>query len=436
MNPDVIIIGAGAAGLAALAELDRHGLNVLCLEARDRIGGRIFTLHDPLSPLPIELGAEFIHGRPPEIWQVLQASALAAYDCCEKSVRLKNGKLQDKPDPWSLVDRIMKDLQRAARRRDRTFAEFLARTAYPSNAKQMAVSYVEGFNAARQEVIGIASLAQDEQAADEIGGDHSYRHLHGYDALAHAIVETVSDLPHKLQLNSIVTAIDWHPGDVTIHMRSAVNAHNEVLRCRRALITVPLGVLQAEPSAPGAIRFHPEPSEILETARKLRFGEVVRVILRFKEAFWERKPTLKNAGFFFSDEQFFPTWWTALPIRAPIMTGWSAGPHADGLTGQPRSLVVRRAIESIARITGTTIAKTSELLDSAYYHDWHTDPFSRGAYSYVPAGALPARARLAKPVADTLFFLGEATDQTGHSATVHGAIASGRRAARQILAKS
>ncbi|MBV9612946.1 MAG: FAD-dependent oxidoreductase, partial [Acidobacteriaceae bacterium] len=71
-----------------------------------------------------------------------------------------------------------------------------------------------------------------------------------------------------------------------------------------------------------------------------------------------------------------------------------------------------------------------------YYHDWHTDPFSRGAYSYVPAGALPARARLAKPVADTLFFLGEATDQTGHSATVHGAIASGRRAARQILAKS
>jgi monoamine oxidase len=75
----------------------------------------------------------------------------------------------------------------------------------------------------------------------------------------------------------------------------------------------------------------------------------------------------------------------------------------------------------------------NRLIEAAYFHDWHADPFARGAYSYVPAGALPARKKLAQPVSDTLFLAGEATDQNGHSATVHGAIASGVRAAHQVL---
>ena len=73
---DVVVIGAGAAGLSALRELTRAGLSVLCLEARDRIGGRIFTVHDPLSPIPIELGPEFVHGRPPEIWEIIRSAGI------------------------------------------------------------------------------------------------------------------------------------------------------------------------------------------------------------------------------------------------------------------------------------------------------------------------------------------------------------------------
>jgi monoamine oxidase len=87
----------------------------------------------------------------------------------------------------------------------------------------------------------------------------------------------------------------------------------------------------------------------------------------------------------------------------------------------------------LTRITGADPACVANLLEAAYFHDWHADPFARGAYSYAPAHALPARAVLASPVARTLYFAGEATDLNGHSATVHGAIASGKRVAQQIL---
>ena len=208
----------------------------------------------------------------------------------------------------------------------------------------------------------------------------------------------------------------------------------ETVRSRCVIITVPLGVLQARPDSPGSIRFEPEPSEVLSAARALRFGHVIRLVLRFREAFWENNREILGSGFLFSDERLFPTWWTSLPVHAPVLTGWSAGPHADELLGKPLTSIVSEAIATLARITGCSRERLTGLLEAAYSHDWHGDPFACGAYSYVPAGALAARKILAEPVADTLYFAGEATNLNGHSATVHGAIASGKRAARQCIA--
>ncbi len=132
----------------------------------------------------------------------------------------------------------------------------------------------------------------------------------------------------------------------------------------------------------------------------------------------------------FSDEPVFPTWWTALPVRAPVLTGWTAGSRADQLLDLPEPEILRHALASLTNIMGGSTGR----IESVYFHDWHQDPYARGAYSYVPAGAVDARRALAEPVADTLYFAGEATDTDGHSATVHGAIETGRRAARQILA--
>jgi monoamine oxidase len=199
------------------------------------------------------------------------------------------------------------------------------------------------------------------------------------------------------------------------------------------IITVPLGVLQANAGDEGAIRFEPDATGILEAARKLRFGPVVRTVLRFRDRVLEQKSDLAEAGFLFSREPIFPTWWTALPVRAPIVTGWSAGPKADLLAGQSTAAIVARALKQFGRITGLSAELLQESFASAYFHDWQADPYSRGAYSYAPAGALPAREVLATPVEDTLFFAGEATETSGHSGTVHGAIATGFRAARQVL---
>jgi monoamine oxidase len=91
------------------------------------------------------------------------------------------------------------------------------------------------------------------------------------------------------------------------------------------------------------------------------------------------------------------------------------------------------ALRTLATLLHIGSEQLAQLLDAAYFHDWQTDPFSRGAYSYGAVGSDDAQQTLATPVENTLFFAGEATDATGHNGTVHGAIASGRRAAREIL---
>ena len=425
---DVVVVGAGAAGLAALSELDRAGLNVLCLEARNRIGGRIHTIHDPLSPLPIELGAEFIHGRPPETWSIIQAAQLTAYDSGDTAVRISNGKVRDH-NAWDAVGRVMAEMQEAAAHGpDRSFAEFLETSSEPQEAKLWAAGYVEGFNAARQERVSIASLAEDAQAADQIDGDSAFRLMNGYDAIPLHLFRGVSAAISKLRLNSIVESIGWHRGSVSIHFRNALTGHLKVLHARRVIVAVPLGVLQVND-----IQFQPEPTAALNAARALEFGQVMRVVLRFREAFWEGNADTSFAGFLLSDQRLFPTWWTPLAAHAPIITGWSAGPHADDLLGQPASAILNRAIDSLADVLSTTSSRINNLLEAFYFHDWHADPFARGAYSYVRAGALEARKTLAEPIEDTLYFAGEATETNGHSATVHGALATGFRAARQIL---
>ena len=197
------------------------------------------------------------------------------------------------------------------------------------------------------------------------------------------------------------------------------------LTARAAVITLPIGVLQH-----GGVRFQPMPTAIKEAVPHIGNGQVFRVSVQFQERFWESIEGLRDARLLFSDDQTFPTWWTGLPVRAPLLTGWSAGPHTETLIGRSREAIADEAIEALTRITGFD---AGPLVRAWHLHDWHADPFSRGAYSYALAGHLDARRQLAEPVENTLFFAGEATETEGHSATVHGAIATGQRAARQIM---
>ncbi|HLH03824.1 MAG TPA: NAD(P)/FAD-dependent oxidoreductase [Bryobacteraceae bacterium] len=424
---DLAVAGAGAAGLAAAARLAQAGLQVLCIEARDRVGGRIRTVRDPLAPLPVELGAEFIHGRPPEIWQIAQASSLNVYDCAESSKRIRHGVLQKKRDAWNSIERVMQDMQRAAKRRDESFATFLEKSTYSSDVKNLAANYVEGFNAARKEIVGIRSLAADAQASDAIDADRSFRIASGYDSIPLYLLRAAPPEHFELRLSTILQEVNWRAGRVELRCVHALTGEAMTFAAKKAVFTLPLGVLQSD-----AIRWSPAVKRMPEAARALAFGQVVRVVLRFREPFWEQKEEFADAGFLLSDEYLFPTWWTARAVHAPILTGWSAGPHADDLLGKSRDQVIAAAVASLAKILGVKLREITDQLARAYFHDWHADPFAGGAYSYVPANASKAREELAAPIENTLFFAGEATELDGHSATVHGAIRSGFRAVKQI----
>jgi len=200
-------------------------------------------------------------------------------------------------------------------------------------------------------------------------------------------------------------------------------------------------VLQAPPGAPGAVRFNPELKEKQEAVGKLAMGMAMKVVLRFRERFWEQgvfqtQPLggrLPPLGFLHSRDEYFPTWWTSLPVRAPILTAWAGGPAAERLALRGEEFVVGRALDSLSRLFGLDRELLADLLVAWYTHDWQADPYARGAYSYIPVGGLDAPRLLAEPVEDTIFFAGEATDLDGQNGTVHGAMASGRRAADEII---
>jgi monoamine oxidase len=206
---------------------------------------------------------------------------------------------------------------------------------------------------------------------------------------------------------------------------------------RAAVITLPLGVLTAAPQDLAAVRFVPELQDKQPTYKALGMGEVLKVVLRFREAFWDPMrppyPYLPRLSFLFAPDETFPTWWTSYPLVGPQLTGWVAGPRAAQLASQADVRIIGQAVEALARSLGVPTNELETGLEGGHLHNWNTDPFARGAYSYVRVGGLEAPRHLGAPLAATLFFAGEATDADGHTGTVHGAMASGNRVVDEIL---
>jgi monoamine oxidase len=424
-HADVLVVGAGVAGLAAAREFLSAGLDVLILDARDRLGGRIYTVHDPMMAVPVELGAEFVHGMPPEVFDVAAAARLGVCELDGESWSYRRGRLVRSADLFDSIGPVFERMREFAAQ-DATFQEFLDRTDFDQDTKIWATSYVEGFNAARRERISLHSLLEDQEAADAIQGERVFRIFTGYDSLVQAMLPTGRV---RLHLNAVANEVRWRPGRVEVFAHSRMGHKIGPFTAERIAVTVPLGVLQQN-----AIRFTPEPAEALAAALRLEMGSVMRVTLRFREPFWEeRAPKL---SFLHSPGLAFPTWWTPHPAIAPVLTAWAAGPNGEALSGAGEKSIVDLATSTLDHIFGTGRAQIEDLLEYWYMHDWQTDPFSRGAYSYVPVGALDARKKLAAPVENTLIFAGEATSLDGYGGSVHGAIAAGRWAARTLLEKA
>jgi monoamine oxidase len=420
---DVVIVGAGIAGLSAARLLARAGRRVLVVEARDRVGGRIHTRH--ASGIPIELGAEFVHGRPPALWSLIREANLATYELDGMDLAFENGRLTARDHLVAHAHRVLEEmlawLARQPAGTDMPFDEYLRSNPPEPAAADDAARYVEGFNAADRRHIGIASLARQQQAEDAIEGDRLFRLRAGYQTLPEFLASELLRAGGSLVLDAPVRRIEWQRGSVSVLAHDAQRFSG-----RRALVTVPLGVLQA-----GSIEFEPRPAEILRHAGRMAMGTALRVTLEFNAKFWPEK-----MSFLFAPSEAPATWWTPMPESAPLITGWTGGPKAAMLASSSRAApagLKGSCLSTLATVLSRPRAELEASLSSWHCHDWSADPYALGAYSYVPAGALDAPEGMTRPVEDTLYFAGEHTDVSGHWGTVHAALQSGTLSAECLL---
>lgn len=436
----VVIIGAGVAGLAAALTLAQAGIPVIVLEARNRIGGRVFTQHDAVCDAPIEMGAEFIHGLPTEILDRLDKSKIEEV---QGQSWCASGRRLTPCDLFSQVDSILDAMDDSLP--DESFLAFLERK-FPNpsrdtrldEAKRSAISYVSGFNAADPGLVSVHWLVAGMRAEEKIQGDRAFRSSNGYADLIDAFRRQIAHYDVKIQTGTIVESIVWKRGEAQVKRHGGQGS--STLSTPQVLVTLPLSLLKTT-QEPGAVEFIPPlPVKKLAAVDRLEMGHVVRITFRFRDRFWNtisatggNTATLSDMGFLFCDNELFPTWWTTMPRKLPLITGWAPFRSGEKLSGRQESVIVRQALETLSGLLGVTLQELESLMDVAYFHDWQADPFSRGAYSYAKVGADGAQASLAAPVEHTLFFAGEATDTSGNNGTVHGAIASGSRAAYEII---
>jgi monoamine oxidase len=430
---DDVVIGAGAAGLAAAAELGRAGRSVLLVEARDRIGGRVWTHYEPGLPVPVELGAEFIHGRPDATFSLMRKAGVTAVVAPIARMAVREGELKPRRgDVFATVQQVLRRHVAALAGKDVSFATFLARARHelPDEARAFARMRVKGYDAAEPARVSALAIATAwaSESADDSG---PLRPAGGYGPLLASLTDAFGSNV-RLTLQAIVRSVSWKRGVVEIEGTRRGKPFR--VRARRAVITLPLGVLQQHLNARGAVRFTPVLREKAQALTLLASGPVLKAVLRFRTAFWEDLDgaAYRGVSFFHSPRAPFPTFWTALPARAPLITAWAGGPKAARLAGGAHSHIVRRAVTSLASIFGRRVNVEGELRAS-WLHDWQQDPFARGAYSHAMVGGSDARQALAAPLQDTLFFAGEATDFAGEHGTVAGALQSGVRAAREVL---
>ncbi|MBK8003133.1 MAG: FAD-dependent oxidoreductase [Gemmatimonadetes bacterium] len=428
----VIVIGAGVAGLAAAGRLARAGVRVTVLEARNRVGGRLWTLRDAAGA-PFELGPEWV-GATGAVAELLALDGVPLATADGGHWVREGAGYQRVPES---PDRHGGLLARLARLDgpDLALTDALGRLeddpAVPddSPAERALLRYAEGFHAADAHRLSLHWLLEVEEhnSADDSG----CRAPAGLDRLLVPLLLDAGGLD-AVRLQAVVKEISWRPGGATV--RALEGTDSAEFTGRAVVVTVPLSILKAPDAHPAALRFHPPlPAAKHAALARLEMGGAVKVVLRFRRPVWEDVPPLAGMRMLHDYEQAFPTFWTAASGSSDVVA-WAGGEQASRLGAGTPAQLINRATASFATALGLAHDRLDRELVEAHLHDWRSDPFALGAYSYVGVGGLAAQAELAAPVESTLFFAGEATAGRGQNATLEGAIRSGWRAADEVLA--
>jgi monoamine oxidase len=414
----VIVVGAGISGLAAARELKSYGYRVTVLEARDRIGGRVWT--DRSLGVPVDMGASWISG--------VRGNPVAdlAREFAVKTL------VDD--DEWVLYDHRGKQISKAAvaefRNQQESLGEAVAEVADDLDKDVSFAAAVRRALAGEQldaderryvdlYVAGVESdtggdaekLSARFGFDDEGFGGESHLFPGGYGQIAVGLARGLN-----IQLSQVVTKIEHDDDGVRI------STAQDTYEADAAVVTLPLGVLKKDD-----VQFDPPlPRPKQEAIARLDMGRLDKIVVKFPKVFWPREVTNISYASDVKGEfaQFLNGWkLTGEPVLLAIV----GGGFARQLEALPDEEVRSRTMTVLRKIFGDDIPEPVGMK----YSRWGNDPFAGGCYSYVPVGATSRDFDALAEPSDSLFFAGEATSRP-YRGTVHGAFLSGVREAKQI----
>ncbi|HKR04152.1 MAG TPA: NAD(P)/FAD-dependent oxidoreductase [Bacteroidia bacterium] len=430
-NTDIIIIGAGACGLMAAYQLSKAGKRVEVIDARAYTGGRVHTMHSGDFKIPVETGAEFIHGNKPITLGLLKEFGIKYHKVTGEMRQVSHDEFKKENnfmEDHQLLEKVLNKLNEDIPVED--FLNTFFKDAKYTHLKNSVRGFVEGYDAA--DISRASALSFKKEWLNE--EDDQYRVEGGYSELMDALVEQCEKKGCRFRLSSVITKIEWENENV-----AAVSETHKRYRASKAIITIPLGLLQEASKRKGTISFVPEIPAKRKAAQQLGFGGVVKFILQFSEAFWKTEPSgklagrsLENLGFLFS-RAAIPTWWTQLPNESPVLTGWIAGPGSNKYLAADQDTLLKEALGSLAFIFHIKETELKKMLTASQVINWSADPFSRGGYGYEVVNGKSYKELLCSPEENTLYFAGEALATNDSAGTVEAALASGIETAEKML---
>ncbi|KEP75344.1 amine oxidase [Microbacterium sp. SUBG005] len=428
---DTVVVGAGISGLAAARLLSQHGQRVMVLEARDRVGGRVFT--DRSDGHITDRGASWIHG----IDDSPVAEAARAFGM--PMVEFTVGGYQPDSRPLTYFDAVGHRLPAEAVQQyaddirtlnaalvgiiadaadDATYGDVVERALAAQEWDAERAERVREYNdrrAQEQYGIGMDGLGAHGLDDDTVNGDEVV-FPQGYDELATHFAEGLD-----VRLDHVVARVRWSPEG------AEVETDRGTFRARHVVVTVPVGVLHA-----GGLVFDPAlPETHARALRLLRMNAFEKVVLRFAERFWDAGVYgIRQLG---DEGEWWHSWYDLGRLHdEPALLTFAAGPAAVATREWSDDEIVASTLAQLRRLYGDAVPEP----ESAVVTRWQDDPFSRGSYAYMLPGSVGAdHDDLAAPLGDGVLHLaGEAT-WGDDPATVPGAMLSGHRAAQNVLGR-